>query len=148
MRRYFVASLVGNAVWEVAQLPLYTLWHNGTWGTITFDVLHCTAGDVMIAAGSLLAAWLLNGAPRWPLAGTIRVGISTLLIDSGYTVYSEYVNTVVHARWAYSALMPVLPLVGTGLAPLAQWVVVPSIALLWAVRRPDGRGAEHTRRST
>src|SRR5262245_16617478 len=31
--------------------------------------------------------------------------------------------------WTYNALMPVLPWLGTGLAPLLQWVVVPSLAL-------------------
>jgi len=36
----------------------------------------------------------------------------------------------VRQSWAYSPLMPVLPVTGTGLAPLLQWIVVPSTALV------------------
>jgi hypothetical protein len=42
-----------NLVWEVAQLPLYTLWVEATPGEIAFAILHCTGGDAMIAAASL-----------------------------------------------------------------------------------------------
>jgi hypothetical protein len=31
--------------------------------------------------------------------------------------------------------MPRLPLLGTGLSPIAQWFVVPTAALVWARRR-------------
>jgi hypothetical protein len=44
-------------------------------------------------------------------------------------VLSEYVNTVIRATWAYSDLMPTMPWLGTGLAPLAQWIVIPGLAL-------------------
>nr|MDQ6881210.1 hypothetical protein [Pseudomonadota bacterium] len=37
-------------------------------------------------------------------------------------------------HWSYSVLMPVVPLLGVGLSPLLQWIVVPP-AVLWLVRR-------------
>jgi hypothetical protein len=46
-----------------------------------------------------------------------------------YTIYSEWLDTTVRQSWAYSPLMPVLPITGTGMAPLLQWIVVPSTAL-------------------
>jgi len=49
--------------------------------------------------------------------------------DVAYTIFSEWLNTAVRQSWAYSPLMPVLPIMGTGLAPLLQWIVVPSTAL-------------------
>ncbi len=50
LRRYLVASAGLHLVWEVAQLPLYTIWSTGTLKQQAFAVLHCTIGDVMIAA--------------------------------------------------------------------------------------------------
>jgi len=35
-------------------------------------------------------------------------------------------------NWAYSEFMPTLPVTGTGLSPLAQWIVIPLIAFWWA----------------
>jgi hypothetical protein len=37
-------------------------------------------------------------------------------------------------RWTYAARMPILPLMGIGLVPLAQWLVLPPV-VLWLVRR-------------
>ena len=38
------------------------------------------------------------------------------------------------AAWAYGSAMPRLPWLGTGLSPLAQWLVVSAPALAWAGR--------------
>ena len=56
----------------------------------------------------------------------------TVAAGLAYTVFSERLNIEVRRSWAYSDLMPVLPPVGTGLAPLLQWLVVPAAALWWA----------------
>ena len=59
LRRYLSVSIVANLVWEILQLPLYTLWATGTRREQAFAVLHCTIGDAMIAGLSLLAALAL-----------------------------------------------------------------------------------------
>ena len=51
-----------------------------------------------------------------------------------YTVYSEYLNTVVRGAWAYTEWMPTVPWLGTGLSPLAQWLIIPTVTLIWAGR--------------
>jgi hypothetical protein len=40
-------------------------------------------------------------------------------------------------RWDYSDAMPRLPVMGTGLLPLLQWLAVP-LLVLWFVRRQIG----------
>ena len=144
IRRYLVAVSLGNLLWETAQLPLYTLWRAGTPATITAAVLHCTAGDVLIAALTLMAALVVCGSSDWPRAGFARVALTTIAFGAGYTIYSEYMNTVVRQSWAYAELMPRLPWIGTGLAPLAQWLVVPPSALAWACR-PGGSASRSWR---
>lgn len=134
MRRYLAIIAVGNLAWETAQLPFYTLWRTGSTQDIAFAVVHCTGGDVLIAAVSLLGSLLLFGAAQWPRSRFLPVAATTVILGLGYTIYSEHVNTASNA-WAYSELMPVLPGLGTGLAPLAQWLVMPLLASA-AVRSP------------
>ncbi|MEQ1613816.1 MAG: hypothetical protein ABL904_13790 [Hyphomicrobiaceae bacterium] len=129
LRRYLFWSAGLHLIWEIVQLPLFTLWRTGTAREITFAVLHCTAGDLMIAALALLVALLLVGEATWPQRGSISVGVVMLGIGIGYTIYSEWVNTVVRQSWAYTPIMPTLPWFGTGISPLMQWLVVPLIAM-------------------
>ena len=133
IRRYVVVGAAVHLLWEIAQLPLYTLWKTGTRGEKAFAVIHCTGGDVLIAGASLLIALLAAGHRSWPAVDFYKVGGLTMVIGIGYTIYSEWLNTSVRLSWSYSELMPVVPLIGMGLSPLLQWVVVPMLAL-WAAR--------------
>ena len=59
------------------------------------------------------------------------------------TIALEFINTEILARWTYGSYMPRMPVLGTGLAPIAQWVVIP-LVVLWYLRRlhpplPDER---------
>jgi hypothetical protein len=127
--RYLVAMLAMNLAWEIAQLPLYTLWAEGTPRKIAFAVLHCTGGDVM---GALAFALLLTRAWDWPARGWGRVTIAATLAGVGYTVFSEWLNVDLRQSWAYTAAMPRLPPWGTGLAPVLQWLLLPPLAMLAA----------------
>lgn len=133
-----------SLAWEVAQLPLYTLWESAL-PEIAFAVAHCTGGDVLIGLSALFAALVLTRAGalsqwRWPWVIALTVTAGT-----GYTVYSEWMNTAVRQSWAYSELMPVVPYLDVGLSPIAQWLVVPALAL-WAARRIFlGKGFDRSR---
>jgi hypothetical protein len=89
----------------------------------------------MIAAVSLLAALLLVGTNTWPQQGARRVFALAILFGVAYTIYSEWMNTTIRASWSYAPLMPVVAWIGTGLSPLVQWILVPSLALSVALRR-------------
>src|SRR3546814_6655752 len=56
---------VGNLAWEFVQLPLYTIWYEGSLWEILFAVLHCTGGDLLIASAALLGALMIAGDGRW-----------------------------------------------------------------------------------
>ncbi len=132
VRRYLTVIAVGNLLWEFAQLPLYTIWYEGSTKEILSAVAHCTGGDALIASTALLGALLIAGDWRWPRARFRAVAAIAILGGLAYTVFSEWLNTEIRGSWAYTEAMPQLPLVGAGISPLAQWIVVPSIAFWWA----------------
>src|SRR3546814_13954449 len=75
----------------------------------------------------LLGSRRLAGDPRWPQARFHAVAALAILGGLAYTIFSEWLNTEIRGSWAYTDAMPQLPLVGSGLSPLAQWIVVPLI---------------------
>jgi len=133
VRRYFLVIGGGNLAWEIAHLPLYTLWSTGTLREKVVAVMHCTAGDVAIASVVLLLSLALVGAPGWPRERFVIVATTATLAGLGYTAYSEWVNTEVLKNWAYGDLMPRLPGTGIGLSPMLQWALLPPLAL-WSAR--------------
>ena len=134
LRHYLLLVGAANLIWEIAQLPLYTIWTEGSVSQIAFAVLHCTAGDLLIASTALLSALLLAGRPEWPTYRYWPTASLALVTGLGYTIYSEWFNTELRASWTYSYLMPKLPWIGTGAAPFAQWIVIPLGVFLWLRR--------------
>lgn len=128
----FVA--LAHLAWEVAQLPLYSLWTTASPGKIAYAVLHCTAGDVLIALGALAAALTLTGSGAFADWRLRRIGALTLAFGLAYTIASERVNVAL-GNWGYAAAMPIVPMLEAGLSPVAQWIAVPLLAFAWLARR-------------
>lgn len=124
-----------NLVWEIAQLPLYTLWTEASPGYIAFAVAHCTAGDVLIGTAALAIALMVAGTGSVASWRWATIALYTALAGAAYTIVSEWTNTTLF-RWSYSELMPAIPLgdARIGLSPLLQWLVVPPLALRFARR--------------
>ena len=132
--RYLLIFTGMNLIWEFAHMPLYTLAATGTRGEIIFSGLHCTVGDVMIGGVALVAALVVFGTGDWPGEGRFRVLAAALVFGLGFTIFSEWLNVEVRGAWAYSARMPVVPFLGTGLSPLVQWTILPVVAYHFAAR--------------
>src|SRR5207247_10837640 len=80
LRRYLPWLAGLSLVWEIAQLPLCTIWSDGRPVYIAFAVLHCTAGDVLIGLAALALALIITQAPSlapwrrdWPVPASSRV---------------------------------------------------------------------------
>ena len=85
----------------------------------------------MLAA--FLVARVLTGR-EWNMSAFGRGFFVFLAVGLIATIALEYLNTEILGRWTYGPEMPRLPILGTGLAPIAQWVVIP-IVVLWYLRR-------------
>lgn len=94
-----------------------------------------TLGDVvltLIAYGTVAA-----GArdPAWLRSPTRRRVLGMLAVGLAVTVGTEAIMVYVWARWSYQPFMPLV--FGIGLAPLAQWILLPPLTL-WLARRHLG----------
>lgn len=127
-------SLLGHAVWEVLQFPLFTLWREAPPWTVAFAALHCLGGDLAIASTVLVAALVLTGRHDWPKDGAVRVAVFVLTFGGAYTAWSEYSNAIVRQTWTYTGAMPLVPWLGIGVTPMMQWLIVPALALRAASR--------------
>lgn len=134
--RYLPLFVAISFAWEWAHVPLYTIWHEASLASIAFAVAHCTLGDALIGASALLLALILGREGRlsqwhWP-----RVGALSALAGTGYTIFSEWINVTIIRSWTYAESMPKIGLGGfeIGVTPLAQWLVLPPLALYLARR--------------
>ena len=101
-----------------------------------FAVVHCTGGDLLIAMSTLLLALFLVGVHAWPSERAGRVLLLAVALGVSYTIFSEWLNIVIRAAWAYRDIMPVVPVIDAGLTPLLQWIIVPTLAYWAATRVP------------
>jgi hypothetical protein len=131
---YILTSIGAHLTWEILQLPLYTIWSTGGPRQIAFAIVHCTGGDIVIAITALSFALILVGHQNWPEQSYRQVLVVTLALGVGYTIFSEWLNVTVRGSWAYAPDMPVVPVLGTGIGPLLQWIFVPIAALSTARR--------------
>jgi hypothetical protein len=128
-----VFSFLLNFVWEMLQVPFFTgMTTIPHWQGVK-ECTFATGGDVLI---SLICFWFVATIVRsrqWlHICSWKHIGLF-LLPGLIITVGLEFLATNVLGRWTYAENMPVLPLLGTGLIPLLQWIVIPFL-LLWLAR--------------
>ncbi|QTF92871.1 hypothetical protein [Halomonas sp. BM-2019] len=123
-----------NYPWEFLQVPFFaempTMTH---WEAVRFCT-RATLGDVLIA---LVAYWAVAAVLRrrdWLLRPDIRAIAGFVVVGVVITIGLEWHATALQDRWQYAERMPTLPLLGTGLAPLLQWLLLPPL-VVWLVRR-------------
>lgn len=129
LRQYVGVVMPMHFAWEIVQLPLYTIWSTGSVREITFAVIHCTAGDLMISSLCLVLALIMA---EWTNNRFEVVALLTILFGVGYTGFSEWRNTSVTNAWTYAAMMPTV--FGLGVSPLLQWMVIPGV-VFWRLRQ-------------
>lgn len=129
---YLVLFTPLSLLWEIAQLPLYTLWLQAPPASIAYALIHCTLGDMLIGILALLAALVATRAGPLECWRWRRLGAVSVSFGLAYTAFSEWFNTAVQMSWAYSEWMPLTPFLPLGASPLLQWLLVPAVALAWA----------------
>lgn len=130
----FLFGFLINFVWEMLQMPLFSYPSNASLVQINLACLQASAGDaVMIVVAFWIVAILLKGR-GWIFHPSVRSLALFLLPGIVMTVVFEALATGLLHRWAYAEAMPILPGLGTAVAPLAQWLILPPL-VIFVVRR-------------
>jgi hypothetical protein len=120
-------------LWEIAQFPLYTIWHEGDWSNILYMLIHCTLGDLLILLCVFWLISLLNRSRTWIFSPSLINIVLFTVLGLSYTVFSEIINTGIKGTWEYTELMPIVPVIEIGGMPFLQWLLIPPV-LIWLIQ--------------
>ena len=135
-----ILSFPMHFTWELLQAPLFSGMEKATHIDGIRICLQATLGDMVIALVAFWAAALLAGTRHWVGRPNYRACVLFIGTGLGMTIGLEFLSTEILDRWAYATAMPRLPLIGTGLAPVLQWTLIP-VVVLWYLRRLSGPGS-------
>lgn len=126
-----------NFPWEMWQAPLYEGMAEASHLSAVTRCSWATLGDAVILVLAFAAVSMRAHSRNWVLQPTRMQAAMFVAAGLAVTLVLELIATRLDLpiwTWRYAAAMPVLPLLGVGVAPLAQWLVVP-LATLWCVGR-------------
>lgn len=121
-------------IWEMLQVPWFSGMMEASHGAVVWLCTRATGGDVLILLAGFWLASIICGHRRWLLQGERKPAVIMIVTGIVVTVVFEWLATGPLDRWSYADSMPVIPLVGIGLAPLLQWLLLPPL-ILWLARR-------------
>ena len=131
-----VVAFALHFAWEMGHAKWFATMSELPFWTATAWCARAALWDVAISAGAYLAAAVVARNARWirqrsalSLAVYIAFGLAV-------TVAIERWALAV-GRWRYAATMPTI--VGVGLSPLLQWIVVPLLIVAVARVIPNTR---------
>ena len=139
-----VFSFLLNLAWEYWQVPFFRGMADQPHWLGVKVCSQATLGDAGIALAAFWVTAIFARTRDWilePQKSDIAIFIGAGLIA---TIVLEALATGVLDRWAYSDTMPRLPIMGTGLLPLLQWLALPPL-VLWFVRRQVGAASDDGR---
>lgn len=128
-------GFLAHFAWEMMQVPWFAGMLEAPHGTVVWLCTRATLGDVVIL---LIAFWIASLMVRnrhWMLAAGWRKPL-LVMVATGMliTIAFEWLATGPLDRWTYGESMPVVPLIGVGLTPLLQWIILPPL-IVWLARR-------------
>ncbi|MFN0299923.1 MAG: hypothetical protein ACKVQU_06175 [Burkholderiales bacterium] len=120
-------------VWEMLQAPFWVgMAAMPHWQGIRTCAI-ATVGDVMIALVAFWAGAIVVRSRAWLLSPNRSAVIAYIVTGLVITIAYEYLATELLGRWAYTDSQPRLPWIGTGIAPILQWLTLPFVTL-WLAR--------------
>lgn len=132
-------SFLLHFVWEMWQAPFFAELSSTThWAGVSLCT-RATLGDSAMAVVAFWTGAMQRRTRSWFLAPTAREAGIYLGTGLAFTIAFEWLATGPLGRWTYGPAMPRVPLFGTGLLPILQWLFVPPLVLWLTARQLRGR---------
>jgi hypothetical protein len=127
-----------NFVWEMAQGGLYAGMGAMPFWSATALCLRAAASDLAITAVAFAVAAAAGGGGDW-VSGPGRFSrVLFVAVGLAITIALEK-RALATGRWQYGERMPVV--LGVGLLPIAQWIVLPIVEIAFLLRGKRRRRA-------
>ena len=130
----FLFGFMLNFIWEMLQMPLFSFYQEASVIGINIACLQASVGDAIML---VIAYWLLAAllkSREWIFHLNSKRMAMFLVPGIVFTILAEALAIGPLHRWEYAEIMPTLPYLGTGLVPIAQWLILPPL-VLWIVKR-------------
>lgn len=128
----FAAAFLLNLLWEIAQMGLFEWW-GASWAAGILICARASAGDGLLTLALFGGGFALFRRREWilkpGLLGYLYLAVSGMTLASAIELHA-----LAWDRWAYNGLMPLVPLLGVGVAPVAQMMVLPALSARLARR--------------
>ena len=130
-RRVWAAAVLltfwAHFLWELSQAGFFSNMAGMPFARHALVCLAASLGDLLIAAAAYALAALVFRRPAWalrpgwwaPAALWLAAGLAVTVLIERWAVAT--------GRWAYGPAMPTL--LGVGLLPVLQWIIVPASTL-------------------
>jgi len=125
----FVLAVLFNLIWEVAQISAYDFPES----SLVTNVLGCfvpALGDGLMILIIYWGGWLLFRESQWILNPGARGYLLMMVIGLMLAVFVEWNALYRTGAWAYSEQMITIPILGVGLLPILQMIVLPPATAL------------------
>jgi hypothetical protein len=132
--RAFFAALVASAfglnwVWEMAQMPAFAEMAGRSWLETALPCARAALGDVAMTFGIYGLGSLAAGQWRWGMERRWNVYLTGALLGGVFASSFEWYS-LASQRWTYNEQMPIVPILGVGLWPQLQLMLL--VPLSWA----------------
>ena len=127
--RLFFLSVIINYIWEMLQMPLY---QNMPFNELRSWLLcfRASLGDGIIILFIWLIGYLIYRQTDWFVHKSIS-SLAIILLSGTLIAIGIEIHALSTGRWAYSNVMPLIPVIGVGLSPLLQLLLLPWMSM-WA----------------
>lgn len=127
-----IFSFLINLAWEVSHSLLYKTTTEMSVAEYVPRILQASAGDIIMILFIFLGISALNKSFSWKINNKKNILLSIifgLIISISFEFYAQYTN-----RFEYNSSMPLIPLIGIGLTPVLQMVIIPLLTFFFTER--------------
>ncbi len=123
---FYGAAVLVNFIWEVPQMAFYEWW-GASWVTGLLICLQAALGDGLLVLALYGLGYAFFRRREWILQPGVA-GYTLLVLAGMIVAVAVEMHALARGRWAYSAIMPIIPGLGIGLIPVVQMMLLPPLA--------------------
>jgi hypothetical protein len=125
----FVVAVPLNLVWEVAQIRAYDFPET----SLMTDVIGClvpSLGDGLMMLIIFWTGWVVFRDARWILKPALKGYVFMFVVGILLAIIVELNALYLTGAWRYSEQMITIPILGVGLLPVLQMLVLPPVTAM------------------